>query len=205
MAKQNTRQEVQERIKTMQDKKAQELLNIQLKLDEARTEREAADLAIKEATEHMNLEAYEEAKGRKRKAQTAIDMYSGRYKQIEAQEYISEAESDSVIDSLLAYEKEIAAKFEADIAAPLKALEKLQADYAQEVAATEATLETWQRDIHANYNTRGAATYFNKETGEHTTRSATPYPVHRTRYEGCSASSIISEMLKGRLAEYVKG
>ena len=205
MAKQNTRQEVQERINNMQEKKVQDLLNIQIKLDEARTQREAADLAIKEATENMNLEAYEEAVDRKHKAQAAIDMYSGRYKQIEAKEYVAEEESDRVIDSLLAYEEEITAKFEEDIKAPLKTLEKLQADYEQEIEATETTMRTWQRDIHANYNTRGAASFYDKETGEHTHRSKKPVPVHRGYYEGSGAGVIIQEMLNGKLSEYVKG
>lgn len=198
-------QEVQNRMKEMKDKKAKELLEIQGKLEEARAQKEAAEIAIKEATESTNLEAYEAAKDRKRRAQSAIDMYSGRYKQIQTKEFISETESDIVIDSLLDYEKEIAAKFEQDIAAPLLALKKLYADYSGEVKATEETIQEWGRDIHSNYNTRGTSTYYDKETGKQTNRSPQPVPVHSLPYEGCSAGQLVRSFINGGISEFIKG
>ena len=111
MPKKNKAQEVQKRIKEMMDKKQGELAQINDKKTEAQTRKEAAELAIQKATEIMDLEAFEEAKQEKHKAQTAIDMYSGRYKQLAAQEYISEAESDRVIDELLPYEQDLGADF----------------------------------------------------------------------------------------------
>lgn len=199
MAKQDVLQEVKNRMKEMQDNKATELNAIYQKKAEAQTQKEAADLALKEATESMDLDAYEEAKQAKRKAQTAIDMYSGRYNQIKQQEYISEAESDKVIDSLLVYEEQAAETFKKDLAEQLKQINKIYADYKNTVRETEETIDAWQRDIHANYNSRGASSWVDPETGETTGRSSTPIPVHRLPYTGCTEAAQLGEYL-GKVA-----
>lgn len=196
MAKQTVLDKVKNRMKEMQDSKAAQLETIRQKQEEARTDREAADLAIKEATEHMNLEAYAEAKDAKRKAQTALDMYNGRYKQIKQQEYISEAESDSVVDSLLEYEKQLAEDFKAAAAVHLKKLAELLKDYKAAVQDTEDTITAWQRDIHANYNTRGAMTRTDPLTGEQTHRSERPIAVHTMPYTGCPEADRMGNYLE---------
>lgn len=204
MAKQTVLDKVKNRMKEMQDSKAAQLETIRQKQEEARTDREAADLAIKEATEHMNLEAYAEAKDAKRKAQTALDMYNGRYKQIKQQEYISEAESDSVVDSLLEYEKQLAEDFKAAAAVHLKKLAELLKDYKAAVQDTENTLTAWQRDIHANYNTRGAMTRTDPLTGEQTHRSERPIAVHTMPYTGCPEADRMGHYLE-KEAQLVEG
>lgn len=196
MAKQNTLQEVKDRMKQMQDSKAAQLAEISQKQEEARSKIEAAALAMKDATERMDVDGYEEAKTAKRKAQTALDMYTGRYNQIKAQEYINEAESDKVVDSLLAYENQLAEDFKAAIAVHLKQLAKLHEEYTAAVQDTENTLTAWQRDIHANYNTRGNGAYYDGLTGQHTHRSPSPVPVHRMAYTGCSEAARLGEYLK---------
>ena len=128
MAKQTVLQEVKDRMKELQDSKAAQLAEISQKQDEARSKIEAAALAMKQATEEMNVDRYEEAKHAKSKAQTALDMYNGRYNQIKQQEYISEADSDKVVDSLLAYEGTLAEDFKAAVAEHLKALAGLLKD-----------------------------------------------------------------------------
>lgn len=196
MAKQTVLDEVKNRMKEMQDSKAAQLETIRQKQTEARSQIEAAALAMKQATEEMNVDSYEEAKNRKRKAQTALDMYNGRYEQIKQQEYISEAESDSVVDSLLEYEKTLAEDFKAAAAVHLKKLAELLKGYKAAVQDTESTLTSWQRDIHANYNTRGGSTYYDEFTGQHTHRSPQPVPVHRFAYTGCAEA--------GRMEDYLK-
>ena len=185
MTKQNILQEVKNRMKALQDNKAAQLETIRKKQDEARTQIEAAALGMKQATEEMNVDAYEEAKGKKRKAQTALDMYSGRYEQIRKQEYISEAESDSVVDSLLEYENGLATDFKKALTAHLKQLAKLHKEYVAAVKDTEGVLTAWQQDIHANYRSRGSMTREDPITGERTDRFDTPVPVHRMTYDGC--------------------
>lgn len=185
MEKQNILQNVQRRMKEMQDNKTAQLVTIRQKQQEARSKIEVADLGMKQATEEMNIDAYEKAKNAKHKAQTALEMYNERYSQIKQQEYISEAESDSVIDSLLEYEKILAEDLKTAAAEPLKALSKLHEEYMAAVNDTEKTLTAWQRDIHANYSTRGLTTRIDPLTGNKTDRSETPIPVHAQRYEGC--------------------
>lgn len=196
MAKQTVLDEVKNRMKEMQDSKAAQLETIRQKQAEARSQIEAAALAMKQATEEMNVDSYEEAKNRKRKAQTALDMYNGRYEQIKQQEYISEAESDSVVDSLLEYEKTLAEDFKAAAAVHLKKLAELLKDYKAAVQDTESTLTSWQRDIHANYNSRGLSSRVDPLTGQNTYRMERPIPVHSMPYTGCAEA--------GRMGEYLK-
>ncbi len=196
MAKQTVLEEVKNRMREMQDSKAAQLETIRQKQEEARTQIEAAALAMKQATEEMDVDSYEEAKNRKHKAQTALDMYNGRYKQIQQQEYISEADSDKVVDSLLEYEKTLAEDFKAAAAVHLKKLAELLKDYREAVKDTEWTLTSWQRDIHANYNTRGGTTYYDEFTGQHTHRSPRPVPVHQMQYTGCSEAAQLGDYLE---------
>ncbi len=184
-------EEVKARMQEMYDKKASELETVRQKQTEAQTQKEAAELAIREATANMDLEAYEEAKQAHRKAQTAIDMYSGKYDQISKQEYISEADSDKVIDSLLAYEEELAAGFKAAVAEPLKKLDELQRNYFDAVADTENTIGAWTTNIHANYRSEGT---IYSETG--TNRAPHPVSVHSTPYNGCSEAHRLAQYLK---------
>lgn len=191
MAKQTTLQEVQERIKSMTEQKAAELETIRQKQDEARTQLETAQQDMRAATEVMDVDAYTHAQTAAYKAQTALDMYSGRYRQIAQQEYVSEDESDKVIARLLQYEEQLETDFKAAIAEPLKALDKLQQDYIAEVRATENTILKWTSEIHANYKSEG--TVFS-DTG--TNRSPRPIPVRRTPYTGCGESKELGEYLK---------
>ena len=200
MATKNITKEVQERIKKLTEDKAEQLTKIHQKQNEARTQIEAAGLAIKEATEVMNLEAYEKAIADKRKAQAALDMYSGRYDQIRKQEYVTEAESDSVINSLLKYEDTLAEDFKKAVAEPLKKLADLYKDYKAAVVDTENTIKNWERNIHANYSTRGGTKYKDETTGEWTDRSPSPVPVHRLPYTGCSEAVQLGQYLE-RAAE----
>ena len=190
MAKKNKAQEVQARITEMIEQKAADLDAISKKQAEARTQLEAAELAIKDATASMDLDAYEKATAAKRKAQTALDMYGGRYAQISQQEYISEEESDKVIDSLLSYEEELAEDFKKAIAEPLKTLAALQDAYANSVQEAEKTIRKWTADIHANYRVQGT-TYANG-----TNRSDSPKPVRMTPYTGCSEANILANYLQ---------
>lgn len=189
MAKQTVVEEVKARMQEMQQKKAGELETVRQRQQEAQTQKEAAELAIREATDSMDLEAYEEAKTAKRKAQTAIDMYSSKYNQIKQQEYISEVESDKVIDSLLAYEDELAAGFKAAVAEPLKKLDELQKAYADAVEDVEQTIRAWTGNIHANYRNNGT-TYT-----DGTNRSPQPVPVRKIPYTGCSEAHQLKEYL----------
>ena len=195
MAKQTTLEEVRASMKDMLGTKSADLYTIAKMQQETRTKIEAAELAMKKATEVMDVDAYEEARQAKYKAQTALDMYNGRYEQIKTREYISEEESDKVIRSLLDYEKTLAEGFKFAAAEPLKKLADLYHSYKKEVAETERTLTDWQRDIHANYLSE-VTLYVDPVTGQKTHRSPRPILVRQTPYYGCDESKDLGEYLK---------
>ena len=191
MIKGSVASQVQTRINGILDRREQELQAIGEKLAEAKAQASAAAREIEDATSRTDLEAFEAGKAKKRKAQTAIDMYSGRYSQLEKQAFISEEESDRVIDSLLDYEKDLEGQFVLDIYEPLQKLKELQEKYSDEVAYTEQTIQNWTHNIHENY--RGFGTTY-RETG--TSRSPRPVPVHLTPYLGCDKSKTIADFIK---------
>lgn len=190
MAKKNLIAEIRERITDMQTTKANELKTVWEKKTQAETEKEAAELALKNATAVMDLEAYEEARAKKHKAQTAIDMYSSKHKQIETQEYISEEESDKVIASILDYEEERAAEFKADLAKLLKPAADLLATYEADIREAEDTIRVWTDSIHANY--RSMTTTYQDGTN----RCPKPVPVRNLPYNGCSEAAILKTFLE---------
>lgn len=196
MSKKNVTAEVKKRIEELINNKREELTVLNQKKNEAMEQKAAAEEAIEKATAIMDLESYEEAIKSKHTAQLAIDMYSGKYRQLSNQEYISEEESDKVIDSLLAYEDTLTEDFKAAIKEPLEQLEKIQKAYSEAVEETEKTIRTWEENIHANYSTRGKAIYTDKETGLTTDRSDIPVLVHVVPFRGCDESIRLYRFLK---------
>lgn len=189
-------EEVKARMVKMIQTKRAELEEADKKGRAAKADLAAAENAIKEAAARMDLEAFEAGNKAKHKAETALAMYTEKYRQTQKQEYISEPESDKVIDSLLAYEEQLADKFREAIAEPLEKLKALHDEYMAEVRNTEDTLTAWQRDIHANYSTRGMSSYIDEETGERTDRSKTPVAVHVLPYTGCGEAARLGQYLK---------
>ena len=80
-----------EQMQEILNKKTSDFETLKAKQEEARTKREEASLAMREATERMDIEAYEEAKNEKKKAQTALEMYESKFNQLKQQEYITDA------------------------------------------------------------------------------------------------------------------
>ena len=201
----NTIKEVKEKMSDMIKTKEQELFELNIKLKELRAELKGAEEESRHATAEMNLEAYEEAEANKKKAALAISMYEGKLKQLSNQEYISEEESDKIIDSILDYEEEITKQFEADIAEPLNTLLELAIAYQSTIEDAENTIIKWTGRIHANYSTRGLTSRIDPRTGQYTDRSEIPVPVHPTPYAGSPAASIIIQAIEqGSMKRYIK-
>lgn len=179
----------------LQSKKAAELETIQQKQDELRPQIEEAEQEMAQATTVMNVDCYEDAKARLQKLNSALELYRGRYDQIKRQEYITEEESDKVIESLLEYEKTLAADFKAAVVAPLRQLSETLAAYQDKVADTERTLTRWQREIHAYYRS-SSSSRIDKATGKRTNRMEHPVPVHVMPYSGCAEAHRLGEYLR---------
>lgn len=200
------KEQTEKRINEMQEKKQRELTEAGTRLEEAQQKSEKAAAAAKKAAADMDIKAYTAAKAAQSEAQTEIAMYTDKRTQIAEQEYVTEAESDKTIDSLLDYEKELSAAFEQDIAGPLAELKRIQSAYQTEIAETEAVIYRWSAEIRENHNSRGCASYVDPTTGERSCRSPQPIPVHAVPYPGCNASVVIGGLLEdgGKLAEYVR-
>lgn len=192
----NTTESVKKRISEMKAARAAELEKIEAKRKESQELIKAAEKDMQKAAELTDGETFNAAYKAKEKAITALEMYTLRRDQIARAEYISEEESDSVIDSLLEYEKTLDNEFLTAAAAQIRELSKLYEYYADQISETEKTLREWQQDIHANYRTRGVTTWKDPETGERTDRSNKPVLIRIHPYKGCKESAKIREFLE---------
>ena len=191
--------EVRERINSMMNKKKSDLKTINEKLKELETEKQAAESELKQATENMDLSAFETAKKKIHITSTASEMYQKRYDQISKQEYVTEEESDQVIKSIMKYESDISEEFENAIQKPLKIIKDLQEEYTANIAKAENTIQTWTQNIHANY--KHPSTIY----ADGTNRSDKPVPVRVGVYRGSDVAQVIEQLVKpgGRLFDYI--
>lgn len=195
MAK-DTVTQIQEKMQDLKEKRRAEVEFITSQLEQAEAEYMAANNEMKEAMEQTDLARYTEAKRAQLDAKNKTEMFSGRLKQIRAKEYLTEAESDEVIDSLLQYEEEIATKYGNKTAEIIATLKNVHKEYRDAVNAAERTISQWTNEIHANYNSRGRGTYTDSFTGETTQRSKTPIPVRVVPYTGSKRSAVIDNFLR---------
>lgn len=190
MNTENKAKEIQSRINQLIEEKAASLADIQVEIDKA-VEREAAAVAeMKIAMESTNVEAYQEAKSKKLAASNALEMYRARLKQLTERKFLTEAESDEVIDELLEYEDVLKEDFMKSLEAPLKKLNELYKEYIARVDEAEKIISRWTNEIHANYrNFHGIYPNGNN-------RSERPLPVHNLPVTGCPASDITGKYLR---------
>lgn len=174
----NVVEEVNERIKNLKEKKASELLSLQIKIDEAEQAKAQAENEMAKAIENTELSAYTEAKNKKADCAAAVEMFTARYNQLQAKEFVSEADSDAVIDSIKAYEEELSAELEKDVKPLLQKLAEINKVYKDKVFEAEQTMKAWTSDIHANY--RSSVTTFS----DGSKRSERPVPVRNYAYLG---------------------
>lgn len=194
-------QEVKKRMEEMINAKAQDMATIQEQMEEARRRVSLAKQATEDATSRLDLESYEKAVKDLRKAETKIDMCKGRIEQLRKQEYITEVESDQVIDSLLQYESDLGAGFESFLAEMLEKISRKLDEYQTAVADTEETINAWTSQIHANYRA-ASGTMFHDGSG-YTNRSPSPIPVHSAPFRGCAASVMIEAFLRNQAAKFI--
>lgn len=183
----------QARIQELKDKKAAELEHINNELKAAAQEYEAATKEMKAAMEVTDVEAYGEAKRKQQAAATKREMFGARYNQLKACEYLTEIESDRVIDALMEYEEEIATDYEAQVKEILGNLKAVHEKYKKAKAETENTINTWTREIHANYRSFGLSSYLDEATGLRTDRSPRPLPVNHKK-----------SLIMGRIATFLE-
>lgn len=169
----NIVEEVNEKIAKLLSDREKELAEIQMHIDEETMSLNAANKAMDAATDSTDLGAYERAKAEKTRAETALEMYSARYKKVKNLDYITEEESDAIISSLQSRDHELTLEFMCDLDAALETVRDLMQRHKREKKELSSTVERWTRDIHRNY--LSPTTIF-RETGTH--RSPKPIPVN---------------------------
>ena len=189
----NERERVTSKINDLVDAKNSQLADISARLDELHAEMDAAETSMAAAASVLNEDAFASAEATLKKVKTKIEMYNSRRKQIAAQEYVSEEESEATIDSLLDYEKKLAAEFEKSITPHISALETILSDYVEEVQKTENTLIRWTSAIRDTYMNRNGGT--RTVDGKPTKRFDTPQRIRLTPYIGCKASGALGTLL----------
>lgn len=189
MKTKTTVESIKERIAELKSGREKELAEIQLKRDEESQNLAAAKKAMENATDATDLQAYERAKAEKNRAESALEMYSAKYSKVQKLDFITEEESDKVIDSLRAEDAEISRKFKTDIFTALDGIENIIQRFERDKREIKDTTETWTREIHANYYS--PTTTF-KETGTH--RSPIPVPVNVGGL--CAGYQIIRECIQ---------
>lgn len=192
----NVAKKVNDRIKELKDQKAAELNKIMEQVHAYQAERAAAGAELKAAQAQMDVDTYADAKARIDRADTGIEMFQNRYKDLAALEFVNEEESDRVIDSLLDYEDQLAADFTAAIAEPVNKLWELYEAYTGAVGEAERAISQWTAEIHKNYRSF-TATY-----PDGTSRGEAPRPVRMVPYIGCAESVVVKNSLD-RLSEYI--
>lgn len=191
----NRAKEVQAKIKELIDTREQTIAAIREKIEGERRAEAAAQEAIDKATAALDFEMNHKAQEDRAAAAERRALLQRRFDQMRSRKQVTEEESNEVIESLLQYEKDLAAAFEEDVSAPLAALAKLCKEYREKVQETEDTINNWTHEIHPNYLSP-STTY---PDGTH--RAPQPVPVHRVAYFGCDLSRQIDAFLRDVLPQ----
>lgn len=190
MKTKNVPAETTKRIAGLEKKKADDMAAIAAQIKESETALTAAKKEKQNATERTDLKAYQDAKQKEAEATAAIEMYTTRYEQLDAREFVTTKDSDATIDALLQYEADIADEFIETITGPIEEIKKAHADYTGAVADTERVISAWTSRIHANY--RSATTTY----ADGSNVSTSPVPVHAVPFTGCNEATLVGVFLE---------
>ncbi len=165
-----------------------------LQADTARAKLENAKAAVETAAAALQADEYVEARAEVDRLTTMLEMYTRKLEMIRNREIGTEAETNQVIDALLAYESELTKDFQKELRKALDPVEELNTKYRQEIVGIEYLITVWTQQIHANYESRGRSTYVDAD-GKRTSRSPVPIPVHAAPFNGCRESNKLTEYL----------
>lgn len=169
---------IDDRKRTMRVDKQVELDALNEERDERETER--ADIRQRMQTAETPKE-YAALKAKDTDLSMEIEYFDNRISERENRPFVTETESDSVIDELLQMEKDAEAAFAETVLTSLDELKEQYDKYGELWRYIEQILKDWQRQIYPNY--RGFGTIFTVD-GKKTERSPKPRPIRYTPYNG---------------------
>lgn len=176
----NKATEITKRIEAMQEKKQNELNTVRAKQEKAEEDLRTIRQTIKKAAGALDIDAYEAAKKDLNKTMLTVEMCKDKSVELQKQEYISEAESDAVIDELLGYEEKLENEFLEAITVPLQELRDLLKDYKAAVREAENVIVRWCTEIHSNY--RSISSTYKMRGSQKRDHAA---PVRYVPFDGC--------------------
>ena len=179
MSKKNTDTvtEVRNRIDKYIADRDHEIAEIDQHIAEAKESKATAEAALQAAIEATIQADYNSAKEAIESAQNVIEMFTARREQLVNKEFLSESESDSVIDSLLAYKKDCDAALAAALAEECAKIRTIIDNYKGEYKDMYDTIRTWEGEIHLNYRRPGVTYAPGHEPKD-------PVPVHIPQMHG---------------------
>lgn len=179
MSKKNTDTvtEVKTRIDKYVADREHEVAEIDQHISEAEESKATAEADLQAAIGATNQADYNSAKEAIESAQNVIDMYTERRAQLIGKEFISEAESDAVIDSLLEYKKDSDAALVAALVEECAKIRTIIDKYKGEYKDMYDTIRTWEGEIHPNYRRFGVTYAPGHEPKD-------PCPVHIPQMHG---------------------
>ncbi len=187
----NTAAEVRERIEKMLEEQTRQMDVIQERIEAERKAEAEARATIEQAVADLDFDRNHEAKRALEQAIERRELLSKRAEMLRSRKQVTEEESDRVIDSLLRYEKDLAAEYVAGLSKILSQLEEMTSNYAADVKEAEDAIFTWTQQVFPNYRS---------ETGLYkggtTNRAPNPVPVHAIAYHGCTESIITKEFVQ---------
>ena len=146
----NTITEVEKKIKDLKAKRSKELEALESKKKETESELLKAKEDMERATETTDLVAYEKAKARKEKIESALEMYSLRCDQIMSRKMVSEKEGAEVLNSLRIYDVAISSDLKKGLRDSFKAVTTVIDDYFTKVQKIQRLYIEWSKDICKN-------------------------------------------------------
>ena len=187
----NTAAEVRKRIEEMLEEQTRQMDVIQERIEAERKAEAEARTTIEQAVADLDFDRNHEAKRALDNAIERRELLSKRAELYRSRKLVTEAESDRVIDSLLQYEKDLAAEYVAGLSKILSQLEEMTSNYAANVDEAERAILSWTQNIFPNYRSDSS-----RYQGGTTNRAPYPVAVHTTAYLGCDESIITKEFVK---------
>ena len=188
MAK-NVADDVLRRMNKMLADREAEIQNLADMREAAEVEKANCETLVEAAKDKMDLCAFQDARRKAQDAQDRMELYTARIDKISAARLVTEAESDAVIDSLTAYEKDLAKEYKQEADRIVDQLRSVTYTYLNRVKDTESVIHQWTHNIHPNF--RSEITY-----KDGSNRMDHPVPVHPGGYVGCSSAISASRFLE---------
>lgn len=182
--------EVKNKAHSILEDKTTRINEIDKKINDLSIELSEHHSMLAKAMDETNEKDFKKESRKISELEDTLLMYHTKKEQLSRNEFITEKESDAVIDNLLELQEENAIDYSKEIETHLHAILDISREYYKNMLDIESLITLWCNQVHANYNSRG------KVVINGSTRLPYPTPVRTVSYQGCKEFSIIEDTLK---------